>query len=209
MKEGRYTVAEFLLTYGSWRGLSQRCSAGSKRQDRRFYADRGVTVCERWKSFGNFIEDLGPRPSKGHSLDRFPDRAGNYEPGNCRWATAKEQANNTSRTRFLTFAGETLSVSEWTRRLGFTRGVITARLDGGMSVEQALTALEVPRKSFSTGLIAGKKLTGVQVLQVVDLAKKGRTATSLGKDFGVSGAAVCHILRQFKVRLKKGRPRCV
>lgn len=55
----------------------------------------GITVCERWRdSFENFLADMGERPSKAHSIDRFPNRDGNYEPGNCRWATAIEQSRN-------------------------------------------------------------------------------------------------------------------
>lgn len=82
-------------TYSSWCNMLRRCNNSNFKQ----YADyggRGIRACTRWQGkhgFENFLADMGPRPD-GTSLDRYPNNDGNYEPGNCRWATRKEQQNN-------------------------------------------------------------------------------------------------------------------
>ena len=82
-------------TYGSWLAMRRRCTLRSHRYYHR-YGGRGISVCERWQSFENFLADMGERPL-GHTIDRFPDRNGNYEPGNCRWATVAQQTENRDR----------------------------------------------------------------------------------------------------------------
>lgn len=87
-------------TYSSWCAMKARCDlTGRENSDR--YKDRGISYCERWKSFDEFLSDMGERPD-GTTLDRWPNPSGDYEPGNCRWATPRQQARNTRRN-VLTF----------------------------------------------------------------------------------------------------------
>jgi hypothetical protein len=92
-KHGRYRTPE----YFAWDNMRQRCG-NPKHPEYKNYGARGIKVCERWKLFINFFADMGERPSPELSLDRI-NNDGNYEPGNCRWATPKEQANNQRRTK--------------------------------------------------------------------------------------------------------------
>lgn len=78
-------------TYISWQSMRQRCT-NPQNTNYEHYGGRGITVCDRWGSFENFLEDMGARP-EGLTLDRI-NVNGNYEPGNCRWATLVEQRNN-------------------------------------------------------------------------------------------------------------------
>lgn len=79
--------------YGCWANMKQRCMNANATFYKR-YGGAGVIVCERWLRFDGFLADMGPAPSANHSLDRWPNKAGDYTPGNVRWATRMEQAHN-------------------------------------------------------------------------------------------------------------------
>jgi hypothetical protein len=92
LNHGHTALHETSPTFISWAAMMTRCMNSNQRSFKH-YGGRGISVCKRWHSFENFLADMGERPP-GKTLDRFPDGDGNYEPGNCRWATAKEQAAN-------------------------------------------------------------------------------------------------------------------
>ena len=124
--------------YAVWTHMIQRCT-NPVRTGYHLYGGRGIKVCQRWRnSFAAFLEDVGPRPSMGHTLDRI-DSDGNYEPGNCRWVTADVQANNTRSNRPITFNGETLNVKQWARKIGMPPETLYARLNRGLSPERVLS----------------------------------------------------------------------
>jgi hypothetical protein len=103
------------------------------------YGGRGIKVCARWSKFENFFADMGLPPSPAHSLDRI-DVNGDYEPGNCRWATQKTQQNNRGNTRMITLGQKTLKITEWEIVTGIPARIIRQRLDrDGMPVKDALS----------------------------------------------------------------------
>lgn len=114
--------------YVVWQGMIARCTY-PKNKFWKTYGGAGVTVCERWrKSFADFFQDMGPRPSPKHSLDRFPNQNGNYEPGNVRWATPEEQAHNRTDNTNFTVGDETKTISEWSRILRVSRITLNRRM---------------------------------------------------------------------------------
>lgn len=125
--------------YAAWCNAKHRCFNQANHAFGN-YGGRGVTMCDRWRdSFENFYADMGPRPSPMHSIDRFPNNNGNYEPGNCRWATKKEQAVNRRGNRLLTYNGLTLTLSEWARRININHQTLQMRLAAGWTEADAIT----------------------------------------------------------------------
>ena len=120
--------------YRVWASMMQRC-LNPKSKAYFWYGARGITVCDEWRDFKNFLRDMGSRPD-GLSLDR-KDNSGNYEPGNCRWVTRREQMANTRANRWVTMAGERLLVTYAERRLGLSGGTIARRVRAERCSHQA------------------------------------------------------------------------
>jgi hypothetical protein len=136
--------ALFFCEYRTWDNMKGRCY-NEKATGYENYGGRGIKVCSRWRnSFRNFLEDMGPRPSDKHSIDRFPDKDGDYKPGNCRWATRSEQASNLrpyekKRSKKITHLGKTKSVDSWAKENGISPECLRQRLRRGYPMEVALS----------------------------------------------------------------------
>lgn len=134
------------------------------------YGGRGITVCDRWKSFQAFYEDMGDRTSEKHTLDRKDNELG-YFKENCRWATVDEQQNNRRNSVFIEAFGQKLTQSQWSRKMGVTRDMINHRINVmGMSPEQAMMN---PRMSHTIKKVVKKK-DGKVIAVYPSLAEAGR-----------------------------------
>jgi hypothetical protein len=121
----------------TWLNIRQRCLNPTHKKYK-YYGGRGITVCDRWRhSFENFLSDMGPRPTPKHSAERINNNRG-YEPGNVKWATKLEQANNTRSNHFLTIDGQTKTIAEWSRVVGISQLTIARRIHIGWSDEDAV-----------------------------------------------------------------------
>lgn len=125
MRHGAAYRSRTYPEYSAWAGMIQRCTNARNRAFPH-YGGRGIFVCDRWKSFNNFLADLGRRPSSRHSIERDDNDRG-YSPDNCRWALPEEQAANRRTTVRITMLGRTMSVAEWRRLLGVGPRDFTAR----------------------------------------------------------------------------------
>lgn len=125
--------------YFSWINAKARCH---KKTHPRYkdWGGRGIEVCEKWRyDFSAFFKDMGEKPSGNYSLDRI-DNAKGYEPGNCRWATPKQQSTNRpSWTNIITFNGVSKTMTDWAEYVGIGRKTLYDRFENGWSIKDALT----------------------------------------------------------------------
>jgi hypothetical protein len=134
---------------GIWLTMRQRCN-NANNPHYPYYGGRGITICERWNEFENFLADMG-EPGPKMTIDRI-DNAKGYEPDNCRWATRKEQQNNRRACRYVTYNGETKTVAQWAATTGIHRNTLDRRLAEEWPLERVFD----PRKQENrSGLALG------------------------------------------------------
>lgn len=123
--------------YLIWVGMIQRCSNPC---DPKYlsYGKRGILVCERWKKFSNFLEDMKEPPTDKHQIDRI-DNNGSYCKSNCRWASRKVQGRNKRNNHLETYNGKTQCLAQWSEETGINRSTLAGRLGAGWSIEDVFT----------------------------------------------------------------------
>lgn len=149
--------------YQCWLGIIKRCY-NTNHDSYLKYGARGITMSQEWRqSFEVFFAYVGPRPDPKYSLDRWPNKDGNYEPGNVRWATKRQQRENQVETRIhpLTALGKTMLLLDWERETGLTRSAIKKRLARGFTPDEAVST--PPMSSKEAAKRATFARTGIQL----------------------------------------------
>lgn len=125
--------------YGSWISMISRCT-NKENQAYAYYGGRGIRVCARWlNSVDDFIKDVGLCPGPGYTLDRI-ENDGDYEPGNCRWATKEEQSNNQNRIVKYDYGGEKMSIAQIARLRNMSYSTLFDRVVKiGMTMDKAIS----------------------------------------------------------------------
>lgn len=123
--------------YGIWNGMVDRCLRKWCR-DYKYYGGRGITVCESWRKFERFYEDMGMPPTIEHSIDRIDNSKG-YSKSNCRWATNEQQILNRGSCKTLEIDGVTKTITQWARDNGIDKKLAQARRRAGWSVLESVT----------------------------------------------------------------------
>lgn len=126
------TKGKRMVEYNVWAAMLRRCKNPSEKKYN-IYGGRGIKVCERWHKFVNFLSDMGRRPIGKYSIDRFPNKDGDYEPNNCRWATIEEQNRNLRSNRYFEHEGKRMVLKDWANELNVCSKTISTRLRKGQS----------------------------------------------------------------------------
>jgi hypothetical protein len=137
-KKGKTKQYRDTKEYRAWKHIRERCNNSSCKQYK-YYGERGIKICDRWmESFINFLNDMGVAPSPKHTIERINNNYG-YSPGNCKWATMIEQANNKRNNKIIHAFGEAKTLSQWCLIFNQKINTVYNRLIRGWSSERALT----------------------------------------------------------------------
>lgn len=168
--------------YGVWAAMKRRCNNPNVK-DYPNYGGRGIKVCDRWNDFDAFYADMGSRP-EGGMIERI-NNDGNYEPGNVRWATRADQANNKRNSRLMSCNGKTQTVAQWCHELGLSVGAIHQRLKNGWSEERALSV---------TSQAESLKKLGMDAALQIRAEYPAKSIGQLAKEYGVDWRSIRNVV---------------
>jgi hypothetical protein len=171
--------------YRAWINMKNRCY---NQHDKRYsdWGGRGIKVCDRWlHSFESFLSDMGKKPTRLHSLDRHPDINGNYEPGNCRWATMPQQNRGKRNNIWLEHNGIKKILSDWAKEFNVNKNTLTEHLIT-KSFEEVF--------SFYTNKKNGPLLTSHQIIDIKRRAYLGEKQNKLSIEFNVSHSTINQVV---------------
>lgn len=123
--------------YRTWINISQRCT-NPNQGNYHLYGGRGITMCERWRKFENFLDDMGKPPTARHQIDRINNNEG-YSPTNCRWATPEQNGRNKRNNHILTWNGMSKCLSQWSEEFCIPYCTLRMRIRRDWSIQKALT----------------------------------------------------------------------
>lgn len=157
-----------------------------------YYGGRGITVCDRWMLFENFLADMGDRPSKAHSLERKKTN-GNYEPDNCKWATYKEQNNNARFNHIITIHGEAMTLSQASERFNISYHVLQQRItkskmDPELAVTKQVAYFEKPDPL--------KRMSKDRISVVFMMRSEGNNQRQIARELGVDPSVISRVLNK-------------
>lgn len=176
-------------TYVSWASMTWRCKTHPD------YAGKGIKVCRRWRKFKAFLEDMGVRPSKKHTIDRL-DGTGHYEPNNCRWATKKEQAGNMTSNVVIKIDTLSMILTDWLKEIDMSYWTYAYRVEKGMTPQEALlTPVDVhkpksPEHKKKLSDSAAKALTQHQKREARAMRSRGNSFRAIAEYFDVGQSTI-------------------
>lgn len=180
--------------YHSWANMNERSRVSIRENPNhahKAYLDKDVEICERWKSFNLFLEDMGKKPSPQHTLDRIENSKG-YSKENCRWASPVEQIDNRDCTRLITANGKTQSIARWSEETGISYEALRNRLRKKWNEHDTINTPVIKK-----GIYSNKKIYSQEIKNsVISALKNGKSQKELHKLMNLSQVAIAAIVKE-------------